>query len=189
MIFNTATYLVIGILLRKPRSGYDIVKALANFRPAKSSQIYLILARLEKNDYIVCEQVLQNSRPNKKVYTVTTAGKEALTAWLDTTPEPPVIRDDFLSMFFSVWIKKPDTLVKLIKERLEYLNSVLTFFNDKIQILEHSFPDEIKNFHSWKNCTYFLYKRRIAMTEEDIKWCNCVLEQHATNIKQADIDL
>ncbi len=187
MIFNTATYLVIGILLREPRSGYDIVKELAGFRPAKSSQIYPILAKLEKNDYINCEQVQQDSKPNKKVYTVTDKGKKVLDTWLDTTPEIPVIRDDFLSMFFSVWIKDPTTLIKMVNQRLEYLHKTLTFFNDRIQTLENCFPTDIHNFYSWRNCTYFLYKRRIAMTQEDIKWCEYVLSEQTQNRKKTEI--
>lgn len=184
MNFNTATYLVIGILLRKPMSGYDIVKELANFRPAKSSQIYPILAKLEKNDYIACEQIQQDGKPNKKIYTVTTKGKDILEAWLDTTPEAPVIRDDFLSMFFSIWIKDPETLVKMVEERLIYMNKTLDTFNNKIRILEKNYPNDVHNFYSWRNCTFFLYKRRIAMTQEDIKWCEYVLTQQTADIKQ-----
>ena len=183
MIFNTATYLVIGILLRKPMSGYDIVKELASFRPAKSSQIYPILARLEKNEYIACEQIQQDGKPNKKIYTVTTKGKDILKAWLDTTPEAPVIRDDFLSMFFSIWIKDPETLVKMVEERLKYMHKILDTFNNKIKILEKNYPNDINNFYSWRNCTFFLYKRRIAMTQEDINWCEHVLTQQTADTK------
>lgn len=179
MIFNTTTYLVLGILLREPRSGYDIVKELASFRPAKSSQIYPILSKLEANGYVDCTQVQQNGRPNKKVYSVTTTGKAKLESWLDTSPEPPVIRDDFLSMFFSVWIKEPETLERLLLERVSYLEERLAYFYDRKQTLETGFPGEIHNFYSWHHCTYLLVQRRIAITAEDIKWCERVLQEPA----------
>lgn len=180
MTFNTATYLVIGILLRKPRSGYDIVKVLATFRPAKSSQIYPILAKLEKNGYVDCQHVNQDGRPNKKIYSVTPSGKTELESWLDTSPEPPVIRDDFLSMFFSIWTKDPETLEQLVTERLEYMRERLQFLTDGKQVLETAFPSDIHNFYNWRHCTYLLYKRRITMTAEEIKWCLEVLEDSAT---------
>ncbi len=177
MIFNTTTYLVLGILLRRPRSGYDIVKELASFRPAKSSQIYPILSKLEKNGYATSTHVQQTSKPNKKVYSVTSVGKAKLKSWLDTDPEPPIIRDDFLSMFFSVWIKEPETLERLVLQRLDYLKERLEYFSDLKQVLEASFPGEIHNFYSWHHCNYLLMERRIAITREDIKWCELVLKE------------
>lgn len=185
MTFNTATHLVLGILLRKPRSGYDIVKVLATFRPAKSSQIYPILAKLEKNGFLDCQHVNQDGKPNKKIYSVTPTGKAELESWLDTSPEPPVIRDDFLSMFFSVWIKEPETLERLVNERLKYMEDTLQFLTERKQVLETSFPTDIHNFYSWRHCTYLLYKRRIAMTIEDIKWCHEVLAEPALQARGA----
>ncbi|PSF13296.1 hypothetical protein C7H09_01395 [Marinobacter fuscus] len=179
MIFNTTTYLVLGILLREPKSGYDIVKELASFRPAKSSQIYPILAKLEANGFVDCTQVQQDGKPNKKVYSVTSTGKAKLEAWLDTEPEPPVIRDDFLSMVYSVWIKEPETLERLIKDRKTYMEQRLDFFTEKLAVMEASFPADIHNFYSWRHCTRLLYSRRIAMTAQEIEWCNDVLKDHA----------
>jgi DNA-binding PadR family transcriptional regulator len=184
MIFNTTTFLVLGILLREPRSGYDIVKELASFRPAKSSQIYPILAKLEKNGYVDCTQVNQDGKPNKKVYSVTSQGKAKLEEWLDTQPETPVIRDDFLSMLFSVWIKEPETLERLIKGRKQYMEERLAFFTRKRAEMEETFPADVHNFYHWRHCTRLLYNRRIAMTTEEIKWCDEVLKDHAlANLK------
>jgi len=61
------------------------------------------------------------------------------------------------------------------------MHKVLDTFNTKITILEKNYPNDVSNFYSWRNCTYFLYKRRIAMTQEDIKWCEHVLTQHSSN--------
>ncbi len=177
MIFNTTVYLVLGILLREPRSGYDIVKVMASFRPAKSSQIYPILSKLEKNGYAECIEVQQTGKPNKKIYSVTSVGKAQLESWLDTTPEPPVIRDDFLSMFFSVWTKDPQTLERLVLQRLDYLEERLDYFKGVEQTLKTGFPGEILNFYSWHHCTYLLVQRRIAITEEDVRWCERVLKE------------
>lgn len=180
MIFNTATHLVLGILLREPRSGYDIVKELASFRPAKSSQIYPILAKLEKNGYVDCVQVQQDGKPNKKVYSVTSKGKERLQAWLDTDPEPPVIRDDFLSMIFSVWIKEPETLQRLVTDRKSNLQGRLEYFEAQLSVMEASYPTDIQNFYSWRHCTRLLYNRRIGMIKEELRWCEDVLKEHAS---------
>ena len=88
---NTLCYQILGVLLRQPRSGYDIVKQLENIRPVKTSQVYPTLARLEKDGLVVSIDVAQEGRPNKRVYSPTEAGKQELTQWIGQEPEPPVL--------------------------------------------------------------------------------------------------
>ncbi len=72
---NTLCYQILGVLLRKPRSGYDIVKQLENIRPVKTSQVYPTLARLEKQGLVLSHDVEQAGKPNKRVYSTTANGK------------------------------------------------------------------------------------------------------------------
>lgn len=67
-------------------SGYDLVKAfessLAFFWHAQNSHIYLELKKLEKKGFIRGETVIQSERPNKMVFSITDAGREAFLDWL-----------------------------------------------------------------------------------------------------------
>ena len=71
---------------RGPASGYEVKARLeagaAQFWHASYSQIYAELRRLERLGYVTEERVLQEGRPNKRVYTITDAGRGALRDWL-----------------------------------------------------------------------------------------------------------
>ncbi|MDG0979531.1 MAG: PadR family transcriptional regulator [Halieaceae bacterium] len=177
MKFNTITYSVMGILLRQPRTGYDVVKDLKSFRPAKSSQIYPILANLEKARHATVEVERQTGRPDKKIYKLTPSGKALLLDWLDTEPEPPVTRDDFLSMFFSVWAKGPDAALRLLRRRKDYLIRYERDVSEKHDMLIATYPDETQDPFKARFCSKLLYRRRMALVTEELRWCNdCLAE-------------
>ena len=75
---------ILGFVNERARSGYDLKKAfdatVAHIWPAKQSQIYLTLARLNKAGLIELRVVQQDGKPNRKVYHITRAGEGALRA-------------------------------------------------------------------------------------------------------------
>lgn len=77
---------ILGFLNDRPMSGYDLVKAfessLAFFWHAQNSHIYLELKKLETKGYIGGETVIQSERPNKRIFSITDAGREAFMNWL-----------------------------------------------------------------------------------------------------------
>src|SRR5437763_9646562 len=82
---NAVTPVVLGLLDHGPRSGYDI-KAVVDrstrfFWAASYGQIYPELRRLEHDGLIESESAPRGAR-ERRVYRLTAAGREALTAWL-----------------------------------------------------------------------------------------------------------
>ena len=80
------TYAVLGQLAAGPSSGYEIKARLeagaAHFWHASYSQIYAELRRLTDLALVSEKHVRQDARPDKRVYTITPAGRMALRAWL-----------------------------------------------------------------------------------------------------------
>ena len=80
------TFAVLGQVADGPTTGYDVKARLeagaAQFWHASYSQIYAELRRLEGLGYVTEQRVLQDGRPNKRVYTITEAGRGALRDWL-----------------------------------------------------------------------------------------------------------
>ena len=100
---NTLCFQILGVLLRQPRSGYEIVKQLEYVRPVKTSQVYPTLARLENYGFVVSDDVVQDGRPNKRVYSVTAAGESTVKDWIGTDPAPPIWRETRLINSACVW--------------------------------------------------------------------------------------
>jgi PadR family transcriptional regulator AphA len=99
-------YAILGILNYAPLTGYNLKtlvdKSLNHFWKASLSQIYRELSVLERNGYVVSDILPQEDRPDKKVYTITVAGKKAFREWLGDFPETLSAprRDEFLVRIF-----------------------------------------------------------------------------------------
>ena len=84
-------YLVLGLLSFGEASGYDLKQladqsvALFYASPARS-QVYTELRRLAEHGYATEREVDQTSRPDKRVYSITESGEDALRDWLENTP-------------------------------------------------------------------------------------------------------
>ena len=91
---------ILGFVNERARSGYDLKKAfdatVAHIWPAKQSQIYLTLARLNRAGLVELRVVQQDGKPNRKVYHITEAGLEELRRWLACPLPLPPVRDAFL---------------------------------------------------------------------------------------------
>jgi DNA-binding PadR family transcriptional regulator len=94
------TYAVLGQLAGGPSSGYEIKARLeagaAHFWHASYSQIYAELRRLAELGLAAEEHVRQDARPDKRVYTITPAGRRALRAWLEEPWGLATLRDESL---------------------------------------------------------------------------------------------
>ncbi|WP_344061382.1 PadR family transcriptional regulator [Terrabacter lapilli] len=82
-----AGWLALGLLLDSPASGYDLwrraERSVAHFWPVTRSALYAELPRLESRGFVSSSAVVQKGLPDKRVYAVTQAGREAFTEWLD----------------------------------------------------------------------------------------------------------
>ncbi|MDR0616492.1 MAG: PadR family transcriptional regulator [Synergistaceae bacterium] len=99
---------LLGLLNYGSMSGYELDRAfkesLSFFWQAQTSQIYRELNAMERNGWLESERVIQDEKPNKRVYSLTLAGKEEFDRWL-TNPEADIkaamaVRSAFLMRVF-----------------------------------------------------------------------------------------
>ncbi len=112
-------YGLLGLLTYFDSTGYDLSKAfehsLNHFWHAQSSQIYRELDRMEQGGWVSSRSIVQNKRPNKRLYSITKEGRDALTRWLaegrlefETNHEPLLVR-----VFFGA--EDPEVTLCLLK--------------------------------------------------------------------------
>ncbi len=77
---------ILGLLNYKEMTGYEIMEtfrdSLNYFWDAKTSQIYRELQGLKQKEWVNKTVVPQNGKPDKNVYSITTAGQKELLRWL-----------------------------------------------------------------------------------------------------------
>ncbi|MCQ6282464.1 PadR family transcriptional regulator [Bacillus sp. EB600] len=170
---NTLGYAILGAVSRKPCSGYELAKYLEVIWPAKHSQIYPLLAKMEQQKLLDYEHVEQSGKPNKKIFSITEKGKEVLEKWIAQSPSDSISRDEFLIKIYSIRLAEKENSIKLIHERISMLEETMNRLSKKIEKIEkNKVPDPMsKNFGR-----YILFNRRIRLAKEEKTWCQWVLD-------------
>lgn len=111
---------LLGLLDYGAMTGYELCKtfddSLAFFWQATTSQVYRELGTMEEKGWLSSREVIQSGKPNKKLYSITEAGREALDQWL---LEPGGTRDmetrsSFLMrVFFSHRMGTAESIARL----------------------------------------------------------------------------
>lgn len=172
---NELSFALLGVLLRQPCTGYDAVKALEKFRPVKISQVYPLLSDMEARGLLVSKEVVQKSRPNKKVYHTTDLARVVLRDWLDNPTDAPVQRDEFVSKAYSMWCGAPEQRKRLLEGRLAWLQSEIEFFDGRMRVLHSEYGELVDDPDTWQFCRNVLMARRLMLYHDEILWCHRTL--------------
>ena len=110
-------YAILGFLNYHPYTGYDLKKifdtSIRHFWPADQSQIYRTLARLTEQGFAEMEKVAQDDRPDRKVYSITEAGREELMKWLaGPAPLGDARNAPLIQVFFAGQLTDEEILAK-----------------------------------------------------------------------------
>jgi DNA-binding PadR family transcriptional regulator len=119
---------LLALLAKGPAHGYELKQALESlfgsaYPQPNIGQIYVTLTRLEKSGLIQGEDVEQSGRPNKRTYTLTEAGHEAVAAWFEETSDEPRVRDEFfMKLALAPLTGAADQVGLINRQRRHYLN-------------------------------------------------------------------
>ncbi|MDR0839913.1 MAG: PadR family transcriptional regulator [Christensenellaceae bacterium] len=115
---------LLGLLNYGDMTGYELDKAfnasLGFFWQGKMSQIYRELGVMERHGWLTSERVIQDDKPNKKIYHITDSGKDELQNWL-AAPESDIsdamrIKSAFLMRVFFAGETSTEQAVKMLTE-------------------------------------------------------------------------
>lgn len=141
-------FALLGFLYQEPTHGYELHLRLKNelgqLWHASQSQIYNILKRLEKNQYINGQQRTQEGLPDRKVFQLTEDGRKYFETWLRTPSGSSVrsIRVEFITrMYFATSIDM-HLATSIIKEQETEIKSGLARIT---RLYEYTPPDQVYN--------------------------------------------
>lgn len=115
---------VMAALLEGEASGYDLAKgfeaSVANFWMATPQQIYRELERMESDGLVSARVVQQERRPNKRLFSLTDAGLDAMRAYTAEVPSrPTAIRDELMVKVQCVDIGDVEAVRAGVADRVE----------------------------------------------------------------------
>lgn len=118
---------ILGLLAEQPRHGYELRAAFealvggAEIWRVNPAQIYTTLTRLEEGGLIAEEGVMQDGGPEKRIYSLTSKGRDELSRWLDTAVDDERLRDEFyVKLMIGLTIDKvdPNRVIQAQRRRL-----------------------------------------------------------------------
>jgi DNA-binding PadR family transcriptional regulator len=121
---------VLALLADRPAHGYEIKRGLEErfgsvVAPLNAGQVYTTLQRLQRDELVADDAVAQSGRPDKRVYRLTDAGRQALEEWLGVPSAPTRLRDDFfMKLVFAQSLGLADPAALIARQREAYLRSL-----------------------------------------------------------------
>ncbi|MFD4033031.1 PadR family transcriptional regulator [Streptomyces sp. NPDC058637] len=166
---------VLAALLDGEYSGYQLAKAfdigVANFWHAVPQQLYTELAKLEKEGLVVGRQVIQESRPNKRLFRVTDAGQAELERFAADVSRPSFIRDDLLVKVQAADRIGTASVIGQLEERAAAADAKIEML-DKLLLRLRGDADEDEFLRSGERIgPYLTCLRGLSFEREHRAWC------------------
>ena len=173
-------YAVLAALLEGEASGYELSKlfdvSLANFWPATPQQLYRELERLAQDGLIEARVVQQERRPNKRMFTLTEAGRTDLRVFAATPPRrPTAIRDELLIKIQALDGTDPAVTRELIEERMSWARGKLARYKRVRERLVDGRSEEEYLREADRVGPYLTLMAGIAFEEQNLRWCERAL--------------
>ena len=172
-------YALLGFLSRGPHSGYDIKKALGestqHFWSESYGQIYPNLKKLSEAGLATAETEKQDGKPDRKVYKITTKGREALLEWLSESPKRTPPRNELLLKLFFGHRASPEAVAQHVEGHKTKLRTDLTTYQEIERWLTADYAEN-------PALPYWLMTLSYGRLEAEalIRWCDETLETLTT---------
>ena len=170
---------VLAALLEGEASGYDLAKSfdasVANFWMATPQQLYRELDRLAEEGLIQARVVQQERRPNKRMFSLTEAGYQAIRQFTARAPKPSVIRDELAVKVLAADAGDAQAVREFMVERLQWAQAKLQRYERMRARMLDGRGEEEYLAQSERVGPYLTLLRGISFEEENIRWAERAL--------------
>lgn len=175
-------------LLRKPASGYDLKalfdQTIRHFWAAELSQIYTTLQRMERMGILRSKNKPSPKGPNRRVYSLTPAGRKELHGWLEDEPEFSDDRHTYLAQIFFMgelvdFSKTIDFMRKVRVKRLESLERLREIERNWLAEVDGT-TDNLSDDHFHR---YLTLRTGIHTMTARVAWCDEAIERIEQRMK------
>ena len=166
---------VLAALLDGELSGYQLAKAfdvgVANFWHALPQQLYAELAKLEREGLVAGRQVVQETRPTKRLFHVTDAGLAELERFASASSKPSFVRDDLLVKVQAADHVDAASLITQVEERAAVAEAKIDLFRRILRKMRGGLDEEEFLRTGRRVGPYLTCLRGLAFEEGNRDWC------------------
>lgn len=171
-------YAIMTALLEDELSGYDLArsfdKSLGFFWHASHQQIYRELRRLRDEGWATGRQEAQQGRPDRVVYGLTEAGRDALAAWVVAGDRMRLqeTKDDFYVKLYNLSRDNIGMITERVQVRREAMMERLYLY-ERIRRRHYDDPDTLP---LRRKGVYLALLGGIMSGRQYLAWCDEALE-------------
>lgn len=166
---------LLAALLEGEASGYDLAKSfdasVANFWPASPQQLYRELERMAADGLVQARLVHQEKRPDKRLFSLTGAGRRTLREFTASPPRPGVIRDELLIQVQAVDEGDEAAVRSALEARLARAEAKIARYERlRAGLLDGRFEDDYLA-EAERVGPYLTLMRGLSFERENVRWC------------------
>ena len=170
-------YTILGLLDAQPQTGYDLKKIIAGselfYWSGNNNQIYNSLVSLHDRGLVTVETFYQENLPPRKVYSITTAGRDALLQWLRSEPAMPETRDPFLIQLAWANALHGDELDALLARYAEEIETQARMLRESVARPHFSPNRTPRETRLWTR----IEERLVQRLEQELEWVNRLMRE------------
>jgi len=171
---------VLAALLEGEASGYQLAKrfdvSVANFWSATPQQLYRELDKLEADGLVDARLVRQQRRPDKRVFTLTDAGRAELHRFTAEPAKPVAMRDDLLVKLQAVDVGDTHAVSKELMTRLDRARAKLATYDRLLADMLDGRDEKSFERDSERIGPYLTLMGGRMYEQTNIRWCTAALE-------------
>jgi len=129
-------YTLLGAMMRGPRHGYEILRflnaSLDSTWHVSTSQLYSLLKKLEARGLLESSLEAQETRPSKRVFSLTRQGEQTFLEWLHRpTQHVRDVRIEFLAKLFFFRYLSLEGTGRLVETQIQVLQKIQGKIKDR----------------------------------------------------------
>ncbi|CAM3572395.1 PadR family transcriptional regulator [Smaragdicoccus niigatensis] len=162
-------------LAERSSSGYDLArrfdKSIGFFWSATHQQIYRTLKRMLDAGWVNAEEVVQDGKPDKKVYRISDAGRGELSRWIAEPSDPSLPRDELAVKLRGASYGDVAALLAEMKRHRDARAERLDLYR-RFEKQDFSAPAELSGSALHQ---YLVLRAGIRVEEGFTQWCDEVI--------------
>lgn len=181
---------ILAALVHRESSGYDLAKAfdvaVANYWTATPQQLYRELDKLEVAGLVVARVVEQEKRPNKRLFSLTDKGREALREFIAEEPKPTAIRDELLVQLEAMEVEDIPAVREHVQVKLAESKRKLKYYEKSREFLLDGRTERAYLAEEDRIGRYLTLARGLSFEQENVRWCEFTLQALANRVGPAN---
>ncbi|PMH46270.1 transcriptional regulator [Vibrio sp. 10N.286.49.B3] len=168
-------HVILTVLSTRNATGYDITKefsaSIGYFWKASHQQVYRELNKMALNELVTCTLEPQEGKPDRKVYAITDAGRQALGEWFEQPTAHPTVRDEFSAKLMACAVQPSIAYREQLAELVEESRKIVGHYKE-IEATYYANPTTLDRLARLERLTL---RRNLLLRQAWIEWADEVL--------------